>query len=143
MMLHISVDPSSGPVSISVCGESCSINTETAYPIASNGAGSLMPPVSPAPRRSGSLLGVAVIAVVAVLVGAGFGAYRSSNAAFKDAMAEMARSSPRNMAASAPTRQPTPERQGQRVEQALAGQPVVTQPPPAPANGAANPFGLE
>lgn len=142
MMLHISVDPNSGPVSISVFGESCTINAEPAHPLAGSRAGSLMPPAPPAKRRSGSLLGMAVVAVVAVLVGASFGAYRSSNAASKD-VAEMAQPSTRNLTASAPTRQPPSERQGQRVEQALAGHPVVTQPPSAPTNGAANPFGLE
>lgn len=139
MILHISADPISGQPTISVYGDTCTIMTGVPNP---NGIGSvsLPPPAAPSSWRSGSFLGIIVVAGVAVMVSAGFSSYRSSNAAPKEVSAEMAQPSARRPMAALPT---SPDRQGQRVEQALKGQAVVTPPPAAPANGAGNPFGLE
>lgn len=144
MMIQISADPFSGQPIISVFSDHCTVITEAANQSPHNDVvrGPTLP-AAPVRRRSGSLFGMGVVAVVAVLVGASFSAYRSSNAASPNGVAEAARTSPGSLAANEPRHQAPPELQGQRVEEALTGRPVITQPPIAPAKGGGNPFGLE
>lgn len=143
MMIQISADPFSGQPVISVCSDYCTIITEGTDPSAQSPIRSPLPPSVPVRRRIGSLVGMSVVAIVAILVGASFSSYRSSNAASQNASAEGSRTPPRSLAAREVPPQAPSERQGQRLEEALAGHPVVTPPPGAPAKGAGNPFGLE
>lgn len=145
MMIQISADPFSGQLIISVFSDHCTVVTEAANQSAHNDAvrGPTLPAAPVQRRRSGSLFGMGVVAVVAVLVGASFSAYRSSNAASPNVVAEAVRTSPGSLAARELRPQAPPERQGQRVEEALTGRPVITQPPSAQAKGGGNPFGLE
>lgn len=138
MMIQISADPSSGQPVISVCSDYCTIITGPSDPSAQTPIRSPLLPAAPVRRRFGSVVGIGVVAVAVILVSAGFSSYRSSNAA-SHASAEALHTPPASVA----VRQAPPDRQGQRVEEALAGRPVVTQPPTALAKGAGNPFGLE
>ncbi len=138
MIIQISADPFSGQPVISVSSDYCTIITGAADPSAQIPIRSPQLPAAPVRRRFGSFLGIGVVAVAVILVSAGFSSYRSSNAA-SHVSAEASHTPPGSVA----VRQAPPERQGQRVEEALAGRPVVTPPPTAPAKGVGNPFGLE
>ena len=144
MMLHISVDPTSGPVNISVFGESCTINSDPSVLLAGSVARPSLPPAPVAWRRPGSVIGMMVVGFVALFVGAAFSSYKSSNVPTMHVDAGLIPTSPRTPPTSrVATPVPPSDPQGERVEQALTGRPVLTPPPNASAKSTGNPFGLE